>query len=95
MAVGFRDDDWVSRVEDRLDVVGDGLAVGEASVVGSGLGVGDGSGISLTPTDGAAALAPGTRGSAETGDEPACSELVKVTTVATATVDITAAAANL
>ena len=96
MAVGFRDDDCVSRVEDRLDVVGDGLAVGEASVVGcSGLGVGDGSGVSLTPTEGAAALAPGTRGRAETGDEPACSELVKVTTVATATVDITAAAANL
>ena len=85
----------VARVVDRVAVVGDGLADGDASVVGSGSGVGDGSGVSVTATEGAAALAPGTRGRAETGDEPACSELVKVTTVATATVDITAAAANL
>ncbi len=77
-------------------MVGSGLGDGEGSIVGcSVVGDGDDGGVSLTPTEGAAALAPGTRGSAETGDEPACSELVKVTTVATATVDITAAAANL
>lgn len=61
------------------------------SVVGDG----DDGGISSMPTVGATALAPGTRGSAATSDEPACSELVNVTTVARATVDITDAAANL
>jgi hypothetical protein len=85
----------VARSVDRLDVVGDGLADGDASLVGGGGGVVEGSGVSLTPTEGAAALAPGTRGRAETGEDPARSELVKVTTVATAIVDITAAAANL
>jgi hypothetical protein len=86
----------VARSDDRLDVVGDGLGDGEGSMVGcSVVGEGDDGGVSLIPTEGAAALAPGTRGSADTGDEPACSELAKVTTVATATVDITAAAANL
>jgi hypothetical protein len=85
------------RLDDRLDVVGDGLADGEAALVGCCrvTGGGDDSGVALTPMVGATALAPGTRGRAETGDEPACSELVNVTTVATATVDITAAAANL
>ena len=86
----------VARALDRLDVVGDGLGDGEASLVGSSVvGEGDDGGVSLTPTEGAGALAPGTRGRAETGDDPARSELVKVTTVATAIVDITAAAANL
>jgi hypothetical protein len=87
----------VERLDDRLDVVGDALGDGDSSLAdgcGDGDGVGDGSGVSLTSTEGAAALAPGTRGRAETGD-PARSELVKVTTVATAIVDITAAAANL
>lgn len=86
----------VARLDDLLDVVGDGLGDGEASLVGCAVvGLGDCGGVSLMPTVGAAALAPGTRGRAETGDDPACSELVNVTTVATATVDITAAAANL
>jgi hypothetical protein len=95
--VGFDVGSLVARSDDRLDVVGDGLGDGEASLVGSSVvGLGDCCvGVALKPTDGAAALAPGTRGRAETGDEPACSELVNVTTVATATVDITAAAANL
>jgi hypothetical protein len=60
----------VARADERLDVVGDGLGDGEAAaVVGSGVGVG--SGVALMPTEGAATLGPGTRGRAETGDEPA------------------------
>ena len=61
----------VARSDDRLDVVGDGVGDGEAAVVGVGSGVGVASGVSLTSTEGAATLGPGTRGRAETGDEPA------------------------
>lgn len=86
----------VSRSDDRLDLVASALGDGDAWLLGAGGGSVVGSGVdSLTPTDGAAALEPGTRGRAETGDEPICPELVNVTTVARATVDITVAAANL
>jgi hypothetical protein len=85
------------RVEDRLDVVGEGLADG-GTVVGSFAGGVVGVGWAARPlasTEGAAS-APGTFGRiAATVDDPACSELVNVTTVAAATVVITVAAANL
>ena len=63
----------------------------------SSAGVGDGESVRpLASTLGAAESGPGTFGrTAATVDEPACSELVNVTTVAAATVVITAAAANL
>jgi len=94
--VGDFADSVVERSDDRLDVVVDSdLGDLDASVFGAGGGTVVGSGVTLTSMLGAAALAPGTRGRAETGDDPAWSELVNVTTVARATVDITAAAANL
>jgi hypothetical protein len=85
------------RVDDRLESVGEGLGDG-ATVVGmSSAGVGEGVTVSpLASTLGAAESEPGTFGRiAATVDEPACSDVVKVTTVAAATVVITAAAANL
>jgi hypothetical protein len=97
--VGFGDDDdvVVLRVDDRLEVVGEGLADG-AAVVGvptSGVG-GDGWAARPLASTLGAASAPGTFGRiAATVDDPACSELVNVTTVAAATVVITVAAANL
>jgi hypothetical protein len=85
------------RAADRLESVGEGLGDG-ATVVGmSDSGRGDGvTARPLASTLGAAASEPGTFGRiAATVDEPACSEVVNVTTVAAATVVITAAAANL
>ena len=98
MASGLGFDDGVGlRAVDRLAAVGDGLGDGIA-VVGKSDGSGDGSTVTpLASTLGAAAAPePGTLGRiAATVDDPACSEVVNVTTVAAATVVITAAAANL
>jgi hypothetical protein len=90
------DDEVFLRVDDRLDVVGEGLGDGILLVAPtSGVG-GEVWARPLPSTVGAAASLPGTFGRiAATVDDPACSELVKVTTVAAATVVITAAAANL
>jgi hypothetical protein len=90
--------DVVAREAERLDVVGLGEAVGAAWVwVSPATGLADGSGdSSFDPTMGAGASPLGISGStAATGDEFTVSALVKVTTVARATVVITAAAVNL
>jgi hypothetical protein len=87
----------VERVDDRLDVAGEGLDGGAASTFGSFTsGTGVGSVVAPLASTVGAGSEPGMWGrTAATVDEPACSDVVNVITVAAATVVITAAAANL
>ncbi|MGH3457691.1 hypothetical protein [Aeromicrobium sp.] len=93
----FDDDLSSSRSDERsVDSVGSGLGGGAVTLAASTEGVGVTDGSSLVSTVGAAESLLGTFGTmAAMGEESAASELVKVTTVARATMDITVAAVNL